>query len=145
MANYPKDLAQDAVCQSHTGHMTWLWFLPARPLTLSTNEWMNEWMSLYYASPHPRNNDSNVKLQFLSLCRLPQLAMPSRLTLVLVSLLLATPAVIYWLWLVILPAKVTILCPEEWWCDPAGNYINCSRSSLTVWRLTTNILVVPHR
>ena len=29
MANYPKELAQDAVCQSHTGHMTGLWFLPS--------------------------------------------------------------------------------------------------------------------
>jgi len=25
----PKELAQDAVCQSHTGHMTGLWFLPS--------------------------------------------------------------------------------------------------------------------
>jgi len=55
--------------------------------------------------------------------------MPSRLT-VLVSLLLATTAVIFWLWLVILPARVAILCPEGCWCDPGGNYINCSRSSL---------------
>ena len=39
-ANYPQDLAQDAVCQSHTGHKTGLWFLPARPLRLNTNEWM---------------------------------------------------------------------------------------------------------
>ena len=38
MANYPQELAQDAVCQSHTGHMTGLWFLPARPLRLHTNE-----------------------------------------------------------------------------------------------------------
>jgi len=30
MADYPQDLAQDAVCQSHTGHMTGLWFLPNR-------------------------------------------------------------------------------------------------------------------
>ena len=29
MANYPQELAQDAVCQSHTGHMTVLWFLPS--------------------------------------------------------------------------------------------------------------------
>jgi len=29
MANYPQELAQDAVCQSHTGHMTGLWFLPS--------------------------------------------------------------------------------------------------------------------
>ena len=41
MANYPQELAQDAVCQSHTGHMTGLWFLPARPLRLNTNERMN--------------------------------------------------------------------------------------------------------
>ena len=41
MANYPQELAQDAVCQSHTGHMTGLWFLPARPIRLNTNEWMN--------------------------------------------------------------------------------------------------------
>jgi len=27
MANYTQELAQDAVCQSHTGHMTGLWFL----------------------------------------------------------------------------------------------------------------------
>jgi len=38
MANYPQELAHDAVCQSHTGHMTGLWFLPARPLRLNTNE-----------------------------------------------------------------------------------------------------------
>jgi hypothetical protein len=41
MANYPQELAQDAVCQSHTSHMTGFWFLPARPLRLNTNEWMN--------------------------------------------------------------------------------------------------------
>jgi len=38
MANYPQELAQDAVCQSHTGHMTGLWFLPAWPSRLNTNE-----------------------------------------------------------------------------------------------------------
>jgi len=37
MANYPQELAQDAVCQSHTGHMTGLWFLPAQLLRLNTN------------------------------------------------------------------------------------------------------------
>jgi len=36
MVNYPQELAQDAVCQSHTGHMTGLWFLPR----LNTNEWI---------------------------------------------------------------------------------------------------------
>ena len=41
MANYPQVLAQDAVCQNHTGHMTRLWFLPTRPLRMNTNERMN--------------------------------------------------------------------------------------------------------
>ena len=36
--NYPQELAQDAVCQSHTGHITGLWFPPGRPLRLNTNE-----------------------------------------------------------------------------------------------------------
>ena len=39
MVHYPQVLAQDAVWQSRTGHMTGLWFLPARPLRLNTNEW----------------------------------------------------------------------------------------------------------
>ena len=38
MANYPQEPAEDAECQSHTGHMTGLWFLPTRPLRLNTNE-----------------------------------------------------------------------------------------------------------
>jgi hypothetical protein len=38
MANYPQGLAQVAVCQSHTGHMTGLWFLSTRPLRLDTND-----------------------------------------------------------------------------------------------------------
>ena len=41
MANYPQELAQDAVCPSHTGHTTGLWFLPTRPLRPNTNERMN--------------------------------------------------------------------------------------------------------
>jgi len=42
MANYPQELAQDAVCQSYIGHMTELWFLPTQPLRLNTNEWMGD-------------------------------------------------------------------------------------------------------
>jgi hypothetical protein len=56
--------------------------------------------------------------------------MPSRLTVVLVSLLLATPAVIFWLWLVILPARVAKLCPERCRCDLGGNYVDCTSSLL---------------
>ena len=44
----PQELAQDAVCQSHTGHKTELWLLPARPLRLNTNEWMNIYIFYIY-------------------------------------------------------------------------------------------------
>ena len=43
----PQEPAQDAVCQSHSGHMTGLWFLPAQPLRLNTNEWMMKVTSLF--------------------------------------------------------------------------------------------------
>ena len=43
MANYPQEIAQNAVCQSHAGHMAGLWFLPARALRLNTNERMNKY------------------------------------------------------------------------------------------------------
>jgi hypothetical protein len=64
------------------------------------------------------------------MCRLQQLDMPSRLTVVLVSLLVATPAVIFCLWLVVLSVRVIKLCPEKCWCDPGGYYIHCYNSSL---------------
>ena len=85
---------------------------------------------LNYFSARPHNSHSNVKMQFLSLCRLQQPAMPSRLTVVLVSLLLATPAVISWLWLVIVPIRVKKLCPEECWCDAGGYVVDCSGKAL---------------
>jgi hypothetical protein len=39
MTNYPKELAQDAEYQSHTGRVTGLWFLPklAQWLNTTTN------------------------------------------------------------------------------------------------------------
>ena len=52
------------------------------------------------------------------------------LTVMLVSLLLATPVVISWLWLVIVPLRVARLCPEECWCDIGGYYVNCTNTSL---------------
>ena len=53
MANYPQVLAQDAVCQSHTGHMAGLWFLPALPLRLNTNERMNIYIYMYRGKSIP--------------------------------------------------------------------------------------------
>jgi hypothetical protein len=52
------------------------------------------------------------------------------LTVVLVSLLLATPVVISWLWLVIVPYRVSKLCPEECSCDVEGYLVDCSKTSL---------------
>ena len=87
-------------------------------------------VSLNYPSPRPHNLHRNIQLQFVSLCRLQQFAMPSRLTVVLVSLMLATPVVIFRLWLVILPASVGKLFPKECWCDPGRYHVDCSSSSL---------------
>jgi hypothetical protein len=79
--------------------------------------------------PDTHNKHSNIQYQFLSLCRLQQLSMSSRMTVVVVTLLLATLAVIFWLWLVIVPARVAILCPEDCRCDPGG-YVICDDPSL---------------
>jgi hypothetical protein len=57
--------------------------------------------------------------------------MPSKLTVLLVSLLLATPLVIFWLWLVIVPARVALLCPEKCWCNTDGYIVVCYYPSVT--------------
>jgi hypothetical protein len=44
--------------------------------------------------------------------------------------MLAAPALIFWLWLMIQPAGVAILCPEEWWCETGGYHVDCSESLL---------------
>jgi hypothetical protein len=87
-------------------------------------------MPVSYLSPSSHNKHSNIQFNFLCLCRLQQLTMPSKLTVVVLSLLLAIPAVIFWLWLVILPARVSILCPEKCKCAAGGYYVNCTGSSL---------------
>jgi hypothetical protein len=38
MANYLQELAQNAECQSHTGRLTRLWFLPKLAQGLNTNQ-----------------------------------------------------------------------------------------------------------
>jgi Leucine-rich repeat (LRR) protein len=67
--------------------------------------------------------------------------MASRLTVVLLSLLLATPVLIFWLGLVIVPARVATLCPEECSCDPAGHHITCYDRSLTAVPLIRHVYV----
>jgi Leucine-rich repeat (LRR) protein len=56
--------------------------------------------------------------------------MPSRLTVVVVSLLMATPVVMFWFWLVMLPVRTELICPEECRCDLDGLFVNCSGSEL---------------
>jgi Leucine-rich repeat (LRR) protein len=57
--------------------------------------------------------------------------MPSRVTVILVSLLLSTPAVIFWLWLLILPVKFELVCPEECRCEADGYFALCLHSGLS--------------
>jgi hypothetical protein len=63
--------------------------------------------------------------------QITKIAMPSRLTLVLLSLLLATPPVIFWLWLVIVPTRSAELCPEKCECKARGYEVRCKVTSLT--------------
>jgi Leucine-rich repeat (LRR) protein len=86
--------------------------------------------SLALSVPKAHNKRNYIQFHFLSLCRLEQPAMPSRLPVVLVSLLLTTPVVLFWLWLVLQPAIVAKLCPGECRCDILGYYVNCSGSGL---------------
>jgi hypothetical protein len=50
---------------------------------------------------------------------------------VLVSLLLVAPALLFWLWLVILPARMAILCPEECVFDSRVSLVSCFNTTLT--------------
>jgi gastrin-releasing peptide receptor len=72
-------------------------------------------------------------------CRLIQFAMPVTVKAVLVSLLVASPALIFWIWLVILATRFTLLCPDGCWCSADGDKIDCSNSSLD------NIPVIFHK
>jgi hypothetical protein len=67
----------------------------------------------------------------LSLCRLKEISVRSILTVVLLSLLLATPAVIIWLCLVKVPVRVAVLCREGCECDRAGCEAFCENTSFT--------------
>jgi hypothetical protein len=57
--------------------------------------------------------------------------MPSRLTVVLLSLLAAIPVAIFWLWLLIQPIREEIMCPGECRCGEVGFDVNCSDSGLS--------------
>jgi len=98
-------------------------------LVLDHNLLKHSTISLYYPSPRAHNKHINIQYQFLSLCRLQKLVIQLRVTVMLVSLLLATPALISWLWLVILPTRVAITFPEGCVCETVGYYVNCSSST----------------
>ena len=69
MANYPQELAQDAVCQSHTGRMTGLWFLPTRPLRLNKNEWMKCFKILHIFRCHGLNRQVQLQINTVGTVR----------------------------------------------------------------------------
>jgi len=56
--------------------------------------------------------------------------MSSRLTVVLVSLLLAAPVLTFFLWLMIQPTTEAIACPEECRCERDGYLVDCSNTRL---------------
>jgi hypothetical protein len=56
--------------------------------------------------------------------------MSSRLIVVIVSLLLAIPAVTYWIWLLNQPIREETQCPKKCRCDEVGIEVNCSDSGL---------------
>jgi hypothetical protein len=62
MANYPKELVQDAAYRSHTGRLTGLWFLPKLAQGLNTNTNTNN-------NNNNNNNNShkNVRMKCLKL------------------------------------------------------------------------------
>jgi hypothetical protein len=47
------------------------------------------------------------------------------------SLLLATPGVIFRLWLMIVPERLAVLRPKECRCDAERHQVSCYKSSLT--------------
>jgi len=86
-------------------------------------------------STDPHNKESNIQYQFLSVCRLQQLAMPSRLTVVLVPLLMVVllleAAAMVWLCVAILPTRMAELCSDECSCDPERYNVDSTNPSLT--------------
>jgi hypothetical protein len=53
MANFPKELAQDATYQSHTGRLTGLWFLPKLGQGLNANNNIIVTMTLGFTFQFP--------------------------------------------------------------------------------------------
>ena len=56
--------------------------------------------------------------------------MPSNLIVVLPLLLLGTSALLFWLWLLIVPLRSAMLCPEVCICDTGAFSVDCSKRSL---------------
>ena len=60
MANYPKELAQEAACQSHTGCLTGLWYLPKLAQGLNTNTNTNTTTTTTTTTNNNNNNNNNI-------------------------------------------------------------------------------------
>jgi hypothetical protein len=72
----------------------------------------------------------NVHVVFFSVYRLIHFAMPSTVKTLLMTLIVVSPALIFWIWLMILAARLTLLCPQGCWCNAGGDTIDCTNSSL---------------
>jgi len=61
MANYPQELAQDAVCHSHTGHITGLCFLPSPAFKAEYYLIMNKYLpDFIYSYDRQTYSDPNI-------------------------------------------------------------------------------------
>jgi hypothetical protein len=70
MANYPYELAQNAVYQSHTGRRTGLWFLPNWPKGLNTTTTTNNKYSSVNTLPRYLKTQVHLRSVFFQLfCR----------------------------------------------------------------------------
>lgn len=87
-------------------------------------------MPISYSSHDFINKHRNIQLHFLSVCRLQQFVMPSKLAVGLVLVLLAIPFLMCKKRRLAQPARVVKLCPEECRCESGTYRVSCPMSSL---------------
>ncbi|XP_069696519.1 uncharacterized protein [Periplaneta americana] len=56
--------------------------------------------------------------------------MSSRSRIIPVAVILLTPVLVFWMWLLSKAIKSSWLCPRECWCDPEEGILDCSHASL---------------
>jgi Leucine-rich repeat (LRR) protein len=86
--------------------------------------------SLYSPPSDTHNKNSNIQYQLLSL-QITAAHHTIKTDCGVGVAAVVEPAVTFWLWLVILPARVAILCPEEYRCDLGRYHVTFVKPSST--------------